>query len=147
METVATAAADLRAGDTVNVGTAAAPQWARIERVEYSHHVGGRAPYSHHAGGRAGGADIYRVWWTGAEESAAPSLLSSRELYDVVKQRAHLAASACHVCGATLEQHGASAGHKFWSNADAARELASGGQASGSDGGQAARYVEQYRPR
>lgn len=81
-DVVDTAAGALAAGDTVN--TAPAGRVARLERIQAIEHAG-------RVGGREGsgqGADVYRVTWAGAEDGAAPSLLSSRQRYDVVKLRA-----------------------------------------------------------
>lgn len=79
-EVVATEAGALKVGDTVNTAGAgaSAPYWQQIKSIEPAGRVGGRVGSGH-------GADVYRVQWQGAEDNAAPSLLSSRQTYDVLK--------------------------------------------------------------
>lgn len=63
---------------------------------------------------------------------------------------AHLGPERCYVCGHRAGQHTDADGHAFWSNADAARDLAaetplSVGYPCGSTSPEEA-YVAEYRP-
>jgi hypothetical protein len=77
-----TAADALAAGDWVNTAGdgASAPHWQQIQTIDHFSRVGGRPGSGH-------GADVYSVVWSDSELLAAPSLLSSRQSYDVVTLR------------------------------------------------------------
>lgn len=69
---------ELRPGMRVNVGASGTDYWQTVESIEYSKHVGGRQR----------GADVYSVTWgevVAADPAAAPSMLSSRSRYDVLR--------------------------------------------------------------
>jgi hypothetical protein len=81
-DVTATAAGALAAGDWVNTAGdgASAPHWQQIQTIDFFSRVGGRPGSGH-------GADVYSVVWSDSELLAAPSLLSSRQSYDVVTLR------------------------------------------------------------
>jgi hypothetical protein len=55
----------------------------------------------------------------------------------------HLSPENCYICGYSKENHTENAGHKFWSNAEAEKELAKEPQGNTNV---EARYIKQYRP-